>query len=74
MKRFVPIRGKLTGRMTKTAPPMQKKFGKRYRRQSLMDVVAVVALLAFVVAASAALSEAWKEDTSPTAIGTSVRW
>jgi hypothetical protein len=74
MKRFVPIRGKLTRRMTETTRSMQKNSGKRHRRRTAVDLVAVVALLAFVVAASGALSEAWKEDTSPTAIGTSVLW
>ena len=74
MKRFVPSRGRLLRRMTKTTRSVEKNSSKRHRQQAAVDLVAVVALLAFVVAASAALSEAWKEDTSPTAIGTSVRW
>jgi hypothetical protein len=74
MKRFFPIRGKLALRMTETARLRDKHSGKRRRRQTAVDLVAVVALLAFVVAASAALTEAWNEDTSPTAVGTSVRW
>ena len=74
MKRFVSIKGKLKRRMTETTRFMEKNSTKRGRQQSAVDLVAVVALLAFVVAASAALSEAWKEDMSPTAIGTSVRW
>lgn len=53
---------------------MEKKSGKRGWDPRSIDVAAIIALLALIIAASAVLSETWKEDTSPTAIGTTVRW
>jgi len=53
---------------------MQRNSDKRRRDPRSIDMAAIIALLALVIAASAVLSEASKESTSPTAIGTTVRW
>jgi hypothetical protein len=53
---------------------MQRNSDKRRRDPRSIDIAAIIALLALVIAASAVLSEASKESTSPTAIGTTVWW
>jgi hypothetical protein len=53
---------------------MQRNSDKRRRDPRSIDMAAIIALLALVIAASAVLSEASKESTSPTAIDTTVRW
>jgi hypothetical protein len=53
---------------------MQRNSDKRRRDPRSIDMATIIALLALVVAASAVLSEASKKSTSPTAIGTTVRW
>lgn len=53
---------------------MERNVGKRGRDPRSVNLAVIIALLAFVVAASAVLSEASKKSTSPTAIGTTVRW
>jgi hypothetical protein len=53
---------------------MQRNSDKRGRDPRSIDMAAIIALLALVIAASAVLSEASKESASPTAIGTTVRW
>ena len=53
---------------------MQRNSDKRRRDPRSIDMAAIIALLALVIAASAVLSETSKESASPTAIGTTVRW
>lgn len=53
---------------------MQRSSDKRRRDPRSIDTAAIIALLALVIAAYAVLSEASRESTSPTAIGTTVRW
>jgi hypothetical protein len=53
---------------------MVRNFDKRGRDPRSIDLAVIIALLAFVIAVSAVLSEASKKNTSPTAIGTTVRW
>ena len=53
---------------------MQRNSDKRRRDPRSIDMAAMIALLALVIAASAVLSEASKESASATAIGTTVRW
>jgi hypothetical protein len=53
---------------------MDRSFDKRRRDLRSIDLAAIVALLALVIAASAVLSEASQKSTSPTAIGMTVRW
>jgi hypothetical protein len=53
---------------------MEGNFGKRGRDPRSTDLAAIITLLALVIAASAVLGEASKKSTSPTAIGTTVRW
>jgi hypothetical protein len=53
---------------------MQRNSDKRCRDPRSIDMAAIIALLALVIAASAVLSEASKESRSPTAIDTTVRW
>jgi hypothetical protein len=53
---------------------MERHFDKRGRGLRSIDLAAIIALLALVVAASVVLSEASKESRSPKAIGTTVRW
>jgi hypothetical protein len=53
---------------------MDRNFDKRGRDPRSIDLAAIIALLALVIAASAVLSETWKKSTSPTAIHTTVRW
>jgi len=53
---------------------MQRNSDKRRRDPRSIDIAAIIASSALVIAASVVLSEAWKESTSPTAIGTTVRW
>jgi hypothetical protein len=53
---------------------MKRNFDKRGRDPRSIDLAAIIALLAFVIAASAVLSEASQKSMSPTAIGTTVRW
>jgi hypothetical protein len=53
---------------------MDNKFDKRGQDPRSIDLAAIIALLAFVIAGYAVLSEASKKGTSPTAIGTTVRW
>jgi len=53
---------------------MRRSFDKRGRDPRSIDLAAIIALLALVIAASVVLSEAAKESASPTAIHTTVRW
>jgi hypothetical protein len=53
---------------------MDSNFDKRGRDRRSIDAAAIIGLLALVIAASAVLSEAEKLSTSPTAVGTTVRW
>jgi len=53
---------------------MENDSHKRGRDPRSIDVAAVIGLLALVIAAYAVLSEVSKESTSPTTIGTTVRW
>lgn len=53
---------------------MDKQFDRHGRNPRPIDVAAIIALLAFGIAAYAVLNETWKKNTSPTAIGTTVQW
>ena len=53
---------------------MDRNFDKRDRDPRSIDLTTIIALLALVIAASAVLSEASQKSTSPTAVGTTVRW
>jgi hypothetical protein len=53
---------------------MQRNSDKRRRDPRSIDMAAIITLLALVITAFAVLSEASKKSTSPTAIGTTVRW
>ena len=53
---------------------MAKNVDRHGRDPRLIGLAAILGLLAFVITASVVLSEATQKSTSPTAIGTTVRW
>jgi hypothetical protein len=53
---------------------MRKNINHGGHDQRSIDLAVIIALLAFVIATFAVVTEASKENVSPTTIGTTVRW